>query len=121
MSHQRDPLRLPGELDDRATTTDLPLAAKILYTVRDYVRLVEEGSGGEGQLDAGSPLDELRADIGAHHPSVLLALERIEAHSTGPGSYIARLEAELAKQRIGGPGKNSSLKVDSTRNERASV
>ena len=121
MSHKRDPLRLPGELDDRATAADLPLAAKILYTVRDYVRLVEEGSGAEGQLDASSVLDELRADVEAHHhPSVLLALERIEAHSKGPGSYIARLEAELTKRRIGAD-RHSNSEAESVRNEEASV
>jgi len=120
MSHQRDPLRLPEELDDR-TTADLPLAAKILYTVRDYVRLVEEGPGTGGQLDAWSALDELRADVEAHHhPSVLLALERIEARGNGPGSYIARLEAELTKRRIGGTDKRSAAEADSVRNEAAS-
>jgi hypothetical protein len=119
MSHYRDPLRPPGEFDDRAATADLPLAAKILYTVRDYVRLVEEGSGAEGQRDAWSALDELRADVGAHHhPSVLLALERIETRGNGQGSYIARLEAELTKRRIGGTDKHSA--AEAARNEAAS-
>jgi hypothetical protein len=108
ISHQRDPLRLPGELDGRATAAELPLAAKILYTVRDYVRLVDEGRGAAGQFDASGPfdaaqaLDELEADVDAHHhPAVLVALERIEAHDAAAASYISRLEADLTKRRTG--------------------
>jgi hypothetical protein len=122
ISHHRDPLRLPEELDDRATKADLPLAAKILYTVRDYVRLVDDGRGAEGHFEARGALDELRADVDAHHhESVLLALERIETHSKASGSPIARLEAELAKRRIGATGSGPSAEADSARSEASVV
>lgn len=117
MSHQRDPLRLPGELEGRSAAPELPLAAKILYSVRDYARLADEGRSAAGQLDAAGALDELRADVDAHHdPAVLLALERIEIHNTGPRSYIARLEAELTKRRTGVANERSGLEADPARN-----
>jgi len=108
MAHHRDPLRLPGELDDRAATPELPLAAKILYTVRDYVRLADEGRGAGDQFDAADALDELRADVDAHHHrAVLLALERIESHGKASANYIARLEAGLTKRRTGAANRRS--------------
>src|SRR5262245_56650530 len=109
ISHQRDPLRLPGELDDHAFTPYAPLAVKILYTVRDYVRLTDEDRSASGQANPAQVIEELKSDIDAHHhPTVLLALERIEAASKAPGSYIERLEAERAKHRAAGGSKKSA-------------
>jgi hypothetical protein len=120
MSHQRDPMRLPGELDGRLAAPELPLTAKILYTVRDYVRVVDEGRGAAGQQDvdtqfaAAQALDELKTDIDAHHhPAVLAALERIEVRDQGSGSYIGRLEAALTKRRAGGRSKRAALEPQS--------
>jgi hypothetical protein len=102
LSCQRDPLRLPGEVDEYAAA-DTPMAAKILYTVRDYVRLIDEGGPEGGAFEAADALAELKLEGDSHHhPAVLLALEHIEARSKASGNYLARLEAELAKLRSTG-------------------
>ena len=66
------------------------------------------------EFDAIHALDELKADVDAHHQSaVLAALERIETHSQSSRSYIARLEAELTKRRTGSSGKRAAIGPDS--------
>ncbi|MBI1903100.1 MAG: hypothetical protein HYS13_18525 [Planctomycetia bacterium] len=72
-------LLMQATVDGETPTADVPLAARIIRTVRAYVQLVDSRADDETRSPA-QAIDDLRCDVDADHlPAVLDSLETIVA------------------------------------------